>query len=369
MANIHDAIYDILSEVEAFAEHKDLGRLANVLRELKVLGAEAMMAGDISASNTIGTLINALPDQAAGHDAVLEQRFLSVVVQEFVPTLEMAAKIKKPTQTLHHKLVKSLISSNHLRPDSDKLDLCVSMARHDHYAPLAKLVNAIMSFLDAVPDEKKGRYVGDFSELMAKVSEVATWSHKAAPLLVDAFVKHSTLLVKLINNSPIEDNGDWNNFANPDLLRQLQARGCHELVEVLFHRFALNTNDPQLVTDLVQAGLTASPATIEQLLAYTLQARIGVYPYTAIQLHLCSGGEIPMLLDFQKVGGRFVGEFINARLRQWAEQYPEVCLKLAHQFLDHDPDGSGLFSHPLPRILIERSERLRADSLNSDLGL
>jgi hypothetical protein len=266
-------------------------------------------------------------------------------------------------------LVKSLISSNHLRPDEDKLDVCVSMARHDHYAPLAKLLDAIMGFLDAVPDNKKSRYVGDFSELMAKVSEVTRWSQKSAPLLVDVCVKHAQLLVKLINSSPIEDGGDWNYFANPDLLRQLQARGCHELVEVLFHRFALNTNDPQLATDLVQAGLTASPATIEQFLAYTLQARIGVYPYTAIQLYLCSGGEIPMLLDFQKVGGRLVGEFINAGLRQWAEQYPEVCLKLAHQFLDHDPDGSGLFSQPLPRILIERSERLRADNLNSDLGL
>lgn len=369
MANIHDAIYDILADVEAFSEHKDVGRLTHALRELKVLGAEAMMAGNIAATNTIGAFINALPDHATAHNGVSEQRFLSVLVQEFEPTLEMVANVKKPTQMMHAKLVKSLISSNHLRPDENKLDVCVSMARHDHYAPLAKLLDAMMGFLNAVPDNKISRYIGDFSELMAKVSEVTSWSHRSAPLLVEAFVIHETLLVKLINSSPIEDGGDWNYFATPDLLRQLQARDCPALVEVLFHRFAMNANEPQLVTDLVQAGLNVSPSTIDKFLEYSYQAKIGDYPYTAIQLHLCSGGEIPMQLHFKKFGGSFVGGFINQGLRQWAEQCPEVCLKLAHQFLDHDPDGSGLFSQPLPHILIERSERLRADSLSSDLGL
>jgi hypothetical protein len=369
LANIHDAIQDILSEVEAFAEHKDSNRLANALRELKVLGAEAMMAGNINATNMIGTLINDLPDHAAAHSAMLEQRFLSVLLQEFEPTLEMAAKITKPTQALHHKLVKSLIANDYLRPDDDKLDLCVSMARHDHYAPLSKLLDAIMTFLDALPAYRRDRYVGDFSELMARVSEVTTWSHRAAPLLVDVFVKHAPLLVEFINNSPIEDCGAWNQFANTELLRILQARKCPELVEVLFHRYAMNTNEPELVTELIQAGLSVAPATIDQFLAYSYEAKIGEYPYTAIQLHLCSGGDIPMRLNFKKFGGGFVGEFINKGLRQWAEQYPEVCLKLAHQFLDHDPDGSGLFSQPLPRILIECSERLRADNLSSDLGL
>lgn len=368
MTNILTRIQSTLDEIGAFARHNNLDRLINAMRELKSLGAEAMISGNVLASKNVMSAIRGLPFRTFQVD-LLNRRFLAAYLQEFEPTPDIVAEIKQPTLSLHQRLVSTLIENGDLKLDDTKRALCASMAKQKHFSPLAKMLDALFIRLENMSEKDRAWEVSWLSESLALVSEEVDWSLKSAKVVVNVFVKHSTLLTQCIERLETTDSGEWNRFSSEALIRLLHPCGCPSLVESLFHQYAMKKVNVPLIDDLVLAGIKIDSQTLAVNLEASYRGTLGVYALTAMELHLCSGGQIPLLVDFKQCRGLVAGKFINARLRRWGELQPEACLSIAHTFLDNNPDGKGLFSQPLPRILVERSERLRADSLSSDLGL
>jgi hypothetical protein len=368
MTNILTRIQDAQDEIGAFGAHNNLHRLIDAMRELKSLGAEAMISGNVLASKNAMSAITGLPYRTFQIDQ-LNKRFLAAYMQEFEPTADIVKEIKQPTLSLHQRLVSTLIGNGDLELDDNKRALCASMASRNHYAPLAKILDAFLVHLGKKSDKDQEWKISYLSELLAEVSEEMDWNQQQAKLIVNVFAKHAALLTKCMNSFQIDESGEWSRFTHEQLIRLLQPSNCPSLVEASLHQYAMKKLNIELIDDMIAAGVRIDPETLEANLAVSYSGSIGVYAFTTMELHLSSGGAIPFLVDFKRFGGSAVGKFINARLCQWGDVHPDACLTIAHAFLDHDPHGSGLFSQPLPRGLIERSERLRTESLNSDLGL
>lgn len=368
MTNIHFRIKNTCDEIANFALHNNLERLIDAMRELKSLGAEAMLSGNASACQNVTNSIMGLQVKTF-QIHLINKRFLAAYLQEFEPTPDIVADIKQPTLSLHQRLVSTLISNGDLELGETKQALCASMANNSHYAPLAKILDALLDNLERKSDSDLEWKISWLSELLAEVSEQMDWGQKQARLIVNVFAKHAPLLAKCMKSFQIDESGEWSRFTDEQLIRLLQPSNCPSLVEALLHQYAMTKLNIELIDDMIIAGVSVDPEALKANLAVSYQGNIGVYAFTAMELHLSSGGSIPFLVNFKRFGGSAVGKFINARLCQWGDVHPEACLTIAHAFLDHDPHGKGLFNQPLPRNLIERSERLCADNLSSDLGL
>jgi len=368
MTNILIRIEGALDEIGAFGGHNNLARLIDAMRELKSLGAEAMISGNVLASKNVLSAISGLPYRTF-QIALLDKRFLTAYLQEFEPTPNIVKEIKQPTLSLHQRLVSTLITNGDLELDDTKRELCGSMASRGHCAPLAQMLDAFLVHLGKKSDKDQEWKISYLSELLAEVSQEMDWDQNQAKLIVNVFAKHGSLLTKCMKSFQIDESGEWSRFTHEKLIRLLQPSNCPSLVEALLHQYAITKLNVELIDDMVAAGVCIDPEALEANLAVSYSGSIGLYAYSAMELHMSSGGEIPFLVNFKRFGGSAVGKFINARLCQWGDVHPEACLTIAHAFLDHDPHGRGLFSQPLPRNLIERSERLCADSLSNDLGL
>lgn len=368
MTNIHNRIKSTLDEIAAFGDHNNLDHLVDALRELKSLGAEAMLSGDALASQNVANAISGLPGRTF-QIALLNKRFLAAYLQEFEPTPDIVTQIKQPSLSLHQRLVNTLINNGAIGFDDNRRALCVSMASCGHFSPLAKMLDALLMHLQKMSEKDRSWQISWLSELLAEVSGNMDWSLKSAKVAVSVLVKHSALLTQCIGSWQINDSSEWNRFSNEALIRALHPCDCPALVESLFHQYAMKQVNVALIDDLILAGVSIDPDILKDNLQISYRGTLGVYALSALELHLSSGGQVPFLVDFKQCSSPVVGKFINVRLRQWGELQPDACLTIAHAYLDANPDGKGLFNQPLPRLLLERSERLRADSLSSDLGL
>jgi hypothetical protein len=369
MSTIQQA-HKALSEIDDFGRHRDANRLIRAFQGIKQLGVQAMCEGDITACKAIAFMIENLHHKCLDADnRKLNQQFLECYVEEFKPMLFTVANMCDVPLSVHQQIVDTVIEHEKLDIDSQMINVAKNMAESAHFAPLARLLDAVFTKMrESAFDPKDGR-CDAIATVFNRCAPHIDWKQDQVTPLLQTVVKHALLMNDLIQQCSSYAQSLWDEVINPGLLHAVQTEACPELLETLFHEYAYSNAESYVFTELLNAGMQISIERMHDYLNRSYDASQGQYPYSAIYLHLCSGGGIPLLVDFTMIGGKPVGMFLNECLRTWGSAHPEIAVQLAHAFLDHNPGGAGLYAKPLPRQLLEHSERLREDSLGADLGL
>lgn len=359
-----------LADIDDFGKHRDANRLIRAFQTIKQLGVQAMCDGDITACKAIAYIIETLHHHGLDVDnREVNQQFLECYAEEFKPTIFTVSNMCNSPLSVHLQIVDTVIEHDKLDIDTQMINLAKNMASSGHFAPLARLLDAVFTKMRASAFDPEDVRCDAIATLFHRCAIHIGWERDKVKPLLQIVVKHASLMNDLIQQCSSYAQSLWDEVINPGLLHAVQTEACPELLETLFHEYAYSNAESYVFTELLNAGMQISIERMHDYLNRSYDASQGQYPYSAIYLHLCSGGSIPLLVDFTMIGGKPVGIFLNECLRTWGSAHPEIAVQLAHAFLDQNPGGAGLHTKPLPRQLLELSERLREDSLGSDLGL
>lgn len=369
MSSIQQA-HKALAEIDDFGKHRDVSRLIRAFQGLKQLGVQAMCEGDITACKEIAYIIETLHHHGLDVDnRELHQQFLECYVEEFKPTIFTVSNMSDAPLSVHQQIVDIVIEHDKLTIDSQMINLATKMASSGHFAPLARMLDVVFTKMQESTFDPEDVRCDAIASLFHRCAIHIGWERDQVNPLLTTVAKHASLMIALIEQCGSYAQALWDEVINPGLLRAVQAEACTELLETLFHEYAYSNAEADVFAELLNAGMQVSTERVNDYLHRSYDASQGQYPYSAIYLHLCSAGNIPMLVDFSIVGGRPMGIFLNQCLRKWGHDHPGIAVQVAHAYLDHNPDATGLYIKPLPRQLLDQSERLREDSLGTDLGL
>jgi len=359
-----------LADIEDFRKHRDTHRLIMAFQSIKQLGAQAMCEGDITACKVIAHIIETLHHHGLDVDnREVNRLFRECYVEEFKPTIFTVSNMYDAPLSVHQQIVDTVIEHGKLDIDTQIVNLATKMASSGHFEPLARLLDTAFTKMREDTFDPEDVRCDAIAGLFQRCAIHIGWERDQVKPLLQTVVKHAPLMIALIEQCSSDIQTLWDEVINPGLLRAVQAEACPELLETLFHEYAYSNAEADVFEELLDAGMQITTERVNDYLHRSYDASQGQYPYSAIYLHLSSHGKIPMLVDFSIVGGRPMGLFLNQCLRKWGRDHPGIAVQLAHAYLDHNPDATGLYIKPLPRQLLDQSERLREDSLGTDLGL
>jgi hypothetical protein len=360
---------EVFKEIETFALHLNVERLLVAFQELKSLGAQAMLAGNLEAVGQLfggmQTLHENVPTEPGAKDL-----FLSAYLQEFEPSLDIVLLMDNPSLAVFERCIDTLIRRDSWEITPSLIEFSRKTAEAGHYEILSRILHNALSHLTLDCKRFGSPESLSVAKLMADVCDVVNWQTPAASPMVMVLGKHSTLLIELIGNAFTPAQDYWDKCPTSDMLRTLQAAGHDELTNRLYCEYSMQEVNDELTTHLCDNGMEVDFMLYAvDYLERTHDPEIRFPAYNAIRMHVCTGGKFPLVINFSKFNGLKVGEYLNKQCQDYGAQYTSVCLALAHKYLDAKPDGAGLFVRPLPKQLMERSERLAEHTLLIDLGM
>jgi hypothetical protein len=360
---------EVFKEIQVFAHHLNVERLVAAFQEMKSLGAQAMLAGHLEAVGQLYGMIQSLHENVPT-DSQAKDLYLSAYLQEFAPSLEIVLLMDNPSLAVFELCVDTLTRHDSWRITQSLRLFSRKIARAEHYEILSQIIDSALGKLS--PDCKRFDSPESVSvaKLMASVCDVVNWKSPAVAPLVKVLGKHSTLINELIANASTEAQDYWENCPNSDILRTLQEAGHHELTRRLYCEYSMQEVNDELTSYLCENGMEIDFMLYAvDYLERTHDPEIRLAAYNAIRMHVCTDGKFPLMVNFSKFNGVKVGEYINKQCQDYGAKYPSVCLDLAHKYLDATPEGAGLFIRPLPKLMVEMSDRLSEQMLQNDLGM
>lgn len=369
MNNLIQQSNELFKEIQAFAHHLNVGRLLVAFQEMKSLGAQAMLAGDLEGVGQVYKSLQLLHENVPT-DLKAKDIYLSAYLQEFEPSLEIVLLMYNPSLAVFELCVDTLNRRDSWGITQSLRLLSRKIARAEHYEVLSQILDGALSKLS--PDCKRFASPESVSvaKLIASICDVVNWKSASVVPLVEVLGKHSTLINELIINASTEAQDYWDKCPTSDMLRTLQMAGHHELTCRLYCEYTMQEVNDELTAHLCENGMEVDFMLYAvDHLERTHDPEIRLAAYNAIRMHVCTDGKFPLMVNFSNFNGVKVGEYINKQCQDYGTKYPTVCLNLAHKYLDAKPDGAGLFAELLPNTMIEQSDRLAEQTLLVDLGM